>query len=109
MARRMKYRGSGKKRNFGPKKRNPGEKLRKPMLALGRLDYFKYDLKEIIERSDIEEDLRPSFMASVTAKARQRSISDAKEYIEEMMEKGEVSEETSRKLFNLLDRYTKVR
>lgn len=104
----MKYSG-GKKKNTGPKKRNPGEKMRKPMLNMGRLDYFKYDLNEIIDDSDINDDLKPSFKASIMAKASQRSISDAKEYMEELASKGEVSEETLTKLKRLLDRYTRVR
>jgi hypothetical protein len=103
----MKYRGG--KKSYGTKKKNPGEKLRKPMLNLGRLDYFKYDLNEIVDNSDIDESLQPSFKASVMAKARQMSISDAKEYLEDMLEKEELSEETFKKLCRLLDRYTMVR
>jgi hypothetical protein len=104
----MKYRG-GKKKSFTTKKKNPGERLRKPMLNLGKLDYFKYDLNEIIDTSDIEDDLKPSFKASIIAKARQRSISDAKDYLDEMLEKEQVSEGTHNKLCRLLDRYTRVR
>lgn len=108
MARRGKYRGK-KRSNTGPKKKNPGERLRKPMLNLGKLDYFKYDLNELIDNSDIEDEFRSTFKANLLAKARQRSISDAKEYLESVLEKEEVSEETYKKLCKLLDRYTRVR
>jgi len=108
LARRKKFSGGKKKQGFR-KKDNPGERLRKPLLNLGRLDYFKYDLNEIVEGSDMNEDLRPSFMASVTAKASQRSISDAKDYISELEGREELSEETAQRIKRLLDRYTKVR
>ncbi len=105
----MKYRGGKKKKSFTSKKKNPGERLRKPMLNLGKLDYFKYDLNEIIENSDIEDDLKPSLKASIIAKARQRSISDAKDYLDEMLEKEQISDETHGRICKLLDRYTRVR
>ncbi len=79
----MKYKG-GKKGSYTTKKKNPGERLRKPMLHLGKLDYFKYDLNEIVDGSDIGDELKPSLKASIMAKARQRSISDAKDYLDEM-------------------------
>ncbi|MFO8051196.1 MAG: hypothetical protein R6V01_05790 [Thermoplasmatota archaeon] len=107
MARRRKYRGGKKK--FKRKTPNPGEKKRKPLLNLGRLDYFKYDLNEIVDGSDIDEDLAPSFKASVMAKSRNMSIDDAKEYIEELVEQEKISKDTSNKILRLLDRYTKVR
>ena len=110
MARRMKYKGAKKSKNaFKPKKKNPGEKLRKPMLNLGRLDYFKYDLNEIVNNSEINEDLQPSFKASLMAKARQMSINDAKDYLEDMKRKEEITEDVFRSLCKLLDRYTRVR
>jgi hypothetical protein len=109
LARRGKYQGGKKKTNNQPKKKNPGERLRKPMLNLGKLDYFKYDLNELIESSDIEEEFKNTFKANLMAKARQRSISDAKEYMESVLEKEELSEETYKRLCKLLDRYTRVR
>ncbi len=108
MARRGKYQG-GKKSNNQPKKKNPGERLRKPMLNLGKLDYFKYDLNELIQASDIEEEFKNTFKANLMAKARQRSISDAKEYMESVVEKEQLTEETFKRLCRLLDRYTRVR
>ena len=108
MARKGKYQG-GKKTNTGPKKKNPGERLRKPMLNLGKLDYFKYDLNELIEESSIDDEFKSTFKANLMAKARQRSISDAKEYMESVLEKEEINEDTYKKLCKLLDRYTRVR
>jgi len=108
LSRRSKYRG-GKKSNQGKKKDNPGERLRKPLLNLGRLDYFKYDLNQIMGNSDMEEEHIPSFKASVTAKSSQRSIDEAKDYILDIEKKEKITRETSIQLCKLLDRYTKIR
>ena len=107
MARR-KYAGAKKQSNF-TKKPNPGERLRKPMLNIRRLDYFKYDLNEIVDGSDIEENLIPSFKATIIAKASQRSIAEAKEYINDMAQREQISEEMAGKLCRLVERYTKFR
>ncbi|MFW3145322.1 MAG: hypothetical protein ACMUIE_00740 [Thermoplasmatota archaeon] len=107
MARRRKYQGG--KKSYSQRKPNPGERLRKPLLNMGRLDYFKYDLNEIVESSNIDDDLRNSFMASVVAKSSQRSIDEAKEYVEDLEDQEKLSKETSQKIRRLLDRYTKIR
>ncbi|MEA3560023.1 MAG: hypothetical protein U9R75_12290 [Candidatus Thermoplasmatota archaeon] len=107
MARRRKYQGG--KKSFKKKNPNPGERLRKPMLNLGRLDYFKYDLNEIVDGSDIEDDLSPSFKATVIAKSRNVSIDDAKDYIKDLVAQEKVTKDTSIRIFRLLDRYTRIR
>jgi hypothetical protein len=81
----------------------------KPMLNLGRLDYFKWDLNELMDGSDMEAEKINSFKANLTAKARQRSIREAKDYIREVETRGDFSKETADKLCRLLDRYTRVR
>ena len=79
------------------------------MLNLGRLDYFKWDLNEIMSRSDMEEEKKNTFKANMTAKARQRSIREAKEYVREVEERGDFSKETGDMLCRLLDRYSRMR
>ncbi|MFW3146430.1 MAG: hypothetical protein ACMUIE_06430 [Thermoplasmatota archaeon] len=81
----------------------------KAMLNLGKLDYFNYDLKEIMDSSDMDDNKRPSFMATLTARARQRSIKEAKDYISEVEERGDISRDLSDRLRRLLDRYSKYR
>ncbi|MGA1822273.1 MAG: hypothetical protein ACMUIG_07080 [Thermoplasmatota archaeon] len=105
---RKKYSG-GKKQGAMNRKPNPGERLRKPMLNIRRLDYFKFDLNELVDSSDIEENLIPSFKATIIAKASQRSISEAKDYINDMAEREQISDDIAGKLCRLLERYTKYR
>ncbi|MDG6225682.1 MAG: hypothetical protein QCI82_09235 [Candidatus Thermoplasmatota archaeon] len=100
--------GKGPNR-FNKKKINPGERDRRPMLNLGKFEYFKYDLNEILSRSDIEDNLLGSFKASLIAKSSKMSIQDAKDYIIENKEKDAISSDTSDRLCRLLDRYTRYR
>jgi hypothetical protein len=79
------------------------------MLNIGQMVYFRNDLKEIMSFSDMEEGLRPSFMASLVAKASQRSIVEAREYIGEVEQRGQFGPDTTRRLNRLLDHYTKYR
>ena len=81
----------------------------KAMLNLGKLDYFNYDLKEMINSSDMDENQRQSFMATLTARARQRSIKEAKDYIIEVEERGDISRDLADRVRRLLDRYSKYR
>jgi hypothetical protein len=91
------------------KKINPGERSRRPLLALGRIAYFKYDLNEIMDRSDIDDGLLGSFKASIIAKSSKISIQDAKDYITQIEKESKINPETSSRICHLLDRYTRYR
>ncbi len=82
---------------------------RTPMLNIHRIGYFKYDIKELMARSNMEEDKIPSFIATLTAKASRMSIKDARDYIREVEERESFSKETADRLCALLDRYSKYR
>ena len=103
--------GLPRNKNFKAQNKNKMNSKTRPkqMLNLGKLDYFKYDLKEIMERSGMDEDKVTSFTATMTARARQRSIMEAKDYILEVEKRGDITRETSDRLCRLLDRYTKYR
>ena len=90
---------------FG-RKFNPGERSRRPLLNMGKLAYFKYDLNQIIDRAEIEDSLVGSFKASIIAKSSKISIQDAKEYIRDIENREHISKDTSKRICSLLDRYT---
>jgi len=79
------------------------------MLNISRLGGFKYDLKEIIRRSQIDESFAPSFIASIVAKASRMSIKDAKTYVKEVKDVGKYSDAVSNEICGLLDYYSKYR
>ena len=79
------------------------------MLNIHRIGYFKYDIRELMARSDMEEDQIPSFIATLTAKASRMSIKDGKTYVREVEEREGFSKETADRLCALLERYSKYR
>lgn len=100
----------GRFRSGGFSRSNDQKKgKRKPMLNLGKLDYFNWDLNEIMEISDMDSEKISTFKANLTAKARQRSIKEAKDFVREVEERGDFSKETGDRLCRLLDRYSRVR
>ena len=72
------------------------------MLSLSKsLIYFKYDLKEILQESDMDEAHITQFMASIITKASRVSLDDAKEYIHQVATDGKITEETAEKICKL--------
>lgn len=85
------------------------DRTRRAMLNVGQMVYFRNDLKEIMSFSDMLEKDRASFMATLTARASQRSIPEARQYIDEVEAREGFSKDTARRLHRLLDHYTKYR
>jgi hypothetical protein len=79
------------------------------MLNMSALPYFKYDLKNLLEKSKMEDNIKNSFVATLISKASRQSIMDAKDYVKEKCGEGMVEEDFLKPLLNLLDRFTKYR
>ena len=100
-------RHDNKRNQKGPKNNNRQPKA--PMLNMRKVNYFRYDVREIVANSQMDEAVGPSFIAQVIAKASRVSIKDAKMYVRDFQERGECSKNVSDNICNLLDRYTKYR
>jgi len=98
---------NGKRNNRGPKPSNRQPKA--PMLNMRRVLDFRYDVRQVVAKSQMSEEISPSFIAQIIAKASRISIKDAKIYVREFEERGECSKSVSDNICNLLDRYTKYR
>lgn len=96
-------------RKFGPSKSKSRDNKRQSMLSTKRIGPFKYDMKEILQNSAMEESTASSFLASLIAKASRTSIKDAKLYAKEFISPEGLSEEEYSKVSRLLDRYSKYR
>jgi hypothetical protein len=79
------------------------------MLNMRRLGDFRYDIREVVARSQMDEAAGPSFIAQVIAKASRISIRDAKKYVRDFEQRGECTKNVSEDICGLLDRYTKYR
>lgn len=79
------------------------------MLNVRRLSGFKYDVKEILNGSNIDSAYASALLANIIAKASRVSISEAKEYVRGESLKGYYQKEVSDDICSLLDRYAKYR
>lgn len=80
-----------------------------PMLNMRKLSDFRYDIREVVAKSQMDEATGPSFIAQVIAKASRISIKDAKKFVRDFEKRGECSKNVSENVCSLLDRYTKYR
>jgi hypothetical protein len=78
-------------------------------LNIRNLDSFRYYLKEILERSSMNEDFTNSFTANLITKGSRVSLSEAKEYVRSLAKDGVLDEQTSEEICRLLDKYRKYR
>jgi len=76
------------------------------MLNLHRKDVFKYHMTRILEKSEMREDVRQTFMANILSKSSQQSIEDAKIYIDDMVAQEHLEQEVADQLFRLLDEHS---
>jgi hypothetical protein len=76
------------------------------MLDVRRKKEFKYHMNRILERSEMREDVRQTFMANVLSKSSQQSLDNAKDYIMDMVGDGHLEEDVSKRLFKLLDEHS---
>ncbi len=95
------------RKNRGPKINN--RQPRAPMLNMRRANDFRYDVRQVVAESEINEEVGPSFIAQVIAKASRIGIKDAKIFVRDFNERGECSKNVSDNICNLLDRYTRYR
>ncbi len=104
MTRRDKRRFQKGNRNFKEKE----QRLNK-MLDIGKLEYFRYDTKEIFNYSNIDPKTWEPLLASLITKASRLGIQEAKAYLSKLESEQIITPEISTALIRLLDKYKKWR
>ena len=105
----------GKRRGFRGRRYNqprmpaPNESVRTVMLNLSGLSAFRYDIKEIMRRYEVEETAASSVMASVIAKGSRISVDSAVEFVRDQEKAGIYPREASNEICALLDRFSRFR
>lgn len=97
------------KRRMEPRVRPPRESERTVMLNRNRITSFRYDFKQIMEKYKIEPTIATSVIASVTAKSSNISMQAAADYVDEQERAGVFSKEATDEIYDLLDRFSKLR
>lgn len=104
-------RRASKGKNYGAKhpEREYQENTRTTMLNLRRLGSFRYDIRDILAHTDIDEALASAVVANIIAKASRVSVAEAKDYVREVQAQGGLHKDVADDICSLLDRYSKYR
>ena len=98
-----------KKRSAKAQKHNDNEQRLVKKLDIRKLNYFRYDVKEVFNSTDIEPKVWNPLLASISTKASRISIKEAKEYIYKLEKENVFSKDITRELVYLLDKYKRWR
>ncbi|MHB8605897.1 MAG: hypothetical protein ACYDCK_11650 [Thermoplasmatota archaeon] len=79
------------------------------MLDIRREAHFRYDLKQLLEATKMDENRRESFVATVVSKGSRFSTNDAKEFVAEKAVEAVITMKERDSIQDLLDRYSKWR
>lgn len=111
----------GRRRRSAPKnrRRGPGHneanrrtkesRTRAKMLDAGRENHFRFDSEQILEESGMEpEDWRP-LLQTIWARGSRDSVDDAKAWLRERQDEGELDGDTAKKLTQIISQYATYR
>jgi len=99
-------------KRFSQNQRNQNNYHEKPlikMLDLRKLNYFRYDAKEIFNSTNLDQKVWNPLLVSIVTKASRLSIKEAKDYIDRIAEEGVINQDTTKELIHLLEKYKRWR
>jgi len=99
---------SNKSKYGGSKKKSKSTK-KKAMLNISKLDYFKWDVNEILNGLELSSEEKNIIKATLIAKASKISINTAKDYIIKKREESVFDREIAEKLIKVMNKYKKWR
>ena len=67
---------------------------------------YKYEVRQLLEESGVSEEHRSSLLGSIWAKGERQTVSDAKEYLEDKLSEGIITEVHLSRLCEVIDDYT---
>jgi len=67
---------------------------------------YKYEVRQLLEKIGVSEEHRSSLLGSIWAKGERQTVSDAKEYLEDKLSEGIISEVHLSRLCEVIDDYT---
>ena len=78
-------------------------------LDIRRLNYFRYDAKEVLTATELDPKVWNPLLASIVTKASRISIRDATEYIKKLENDDVLDQKPAKALINLLEKYKRWR
>ena len=90
----------------GKRNKPQGQAKRVKKLHRGKYMEFKYDVRRILEDEDVSDEHRSNVLGQTWAKGERQGVSEAKEFLDEKVADGIISEECSNKIMKLIDSLT---
>lgn len=114
MGRRRRRPSRPKQRREGPghneANRNTREsRQRSKYLDLGREAHFKYDVEQVLEASDVDEDRRLSLLQLIVTRGARNGVPETKRFLTDKVEEGIIDAPSKEKIGKLLDQYSTYR
>jgi len=96
------------RRGGRPGKRNKpqGQAKRVKKLHRGKYMEFKYDVRRILDDEDVADEHRSNVLGQTWAKGERQGVVEAKEFLDEKVAEGIISDECSSKIMKLIDSLT---
>ena len=91
-------------RNRRAKQQTPTKRVRK--LHRGKYMEFKYDVRKILEEESVEDEHRSNVLGQTWAKGERQGVSEAKEFLEEKVAAGIITESCANRIIKLIDSLT---
>jgi hypothetical protein len=91
-------------RNRRNKQQAPAKRVRK--LHRGKYMEFKYDVRKILEEESVEDEHRSNVLGQTWAKGERLGVSEAKEFLEEKVAAGIITETCANRIIKLIDSLT---
>lgn len=79
---------------------------RERMLDKSKENYFKYDMEDLLKKSNVVEERRLSLAATIFAKGSRGTTEDAKAYAKEKLAEGVITEPVFKAIIGLIDGYS---
>ena len=96
-------RGGGR---FGKRNKPQGQAKRVQKLHRGKYMEFKYDVRRILEKENVDEEHRSNVLGQTWAKGERQGVSEAKAFLDEKVAEGIITEKCSSKIMKLIDSLT---
>ena len=91
---------------FNKKNKPQGPAKRVHKLHRGKYMEFKYDVRRILDEESVEDEHRSNVLGQTWAKGERQGVADAKDFLEEKVSEGIISEACSKRIIKLIDSLT---
>ena len=91
---------------FNKRNKPQGPSKRVHKLHRGKYMEFKYDVRRILDEENVEDEHRSNVLGQTWAKGERQGVSDAKNFLDEKVAEGIITEKCAKRITKLIDSLT---